>query len=79
MNPTPTLKQIEDFSRSTIANLPDSIEQRKSHLVVLVFILPRNSTGRRVAVEMLAALNDQDRAQREFLFNGQIGKDGEAS
>lgn len=66
--PKTTEQQIDAFSRRAISNLSDSLSEQRNDLAVLIHILPRNSEGRRIAKEMLAAILLRDRAQQEFIF-----------
>lgn len=66
---TISTEKIEAFARHSIGTLPDSMQARQDALLVLANLLPRDTTGRSVAREMLVHLERMNRVQAEFSFN----------
>lgn len=66
--PDPSIEDVMAFSRRALARLPDSLAAQKTDLAVLIKILPRNTPGRKAALEMWNALSLAEQAQREFCF-----------
>jgi len=66
-------KEFQIISRFVVANLPDSIDERRTLLAALLRVLPRNQPDRPTVFSMMKLLDRHLEMQQEFNFQTNSG------